>query len=79
MVIKILGTGCKKCEKLFDRAKEAVDAAGVDAQVVKVEDIDAIVGYGVPFTPALIIDEEVKSTGRVPKVSQIVAWIREQG
>lgn len=77
MVVKILGTGCAKCDKLYKAAEEAVRIAGVDARVVKVEDIDEIVGYGVAFTPGLVIDDTLKSTGRVPKVDQIVQWLKE--
>ncbi|MHC4410079.1 MAG: thioredoxin family protein [Planctomycetota bacterium] len=69
MLIEILGPGCAKCEKLAAAAEEA--AAGLDAQVVKVKDILKITERGVLFTPAIAIDGEVKSTGKVLTVEQI--------
>ncbi len=75
MDIKVLGTGCTKCNKLFDLVKDVVAEAGVEAELVKVEAIDEIMSYGVAFTPALVIDGEVKASGRIPKASQIKAWL----
>ncbi|MHC4452613.1 MAG: thioredoxin family protein [Planctomycetota bacterium] len=69
MLIEILGPGCAKCEKLAAAAEQA--AAGLDAQVVKVKDILKITERGVLFTPAIAIDGEVKSTGKVLTVAQI--------
>ncbi|HHV27835.1 thioredoxin family protein [Anaerosalibacter bizertensis] len=71
MKIKILGTGCRKCNKLEENTKRAVAELGVDASIEKVEDIKKIVEYGVMSTPALVVDEEVKFSGRVPKVEEI--------
>ncbi len=75
MEIKVLGTGCKKCNQLYETAVRAVSQSGVEATVQKVEDIDSILAHGVMMTPGLVIGDEVKSTGRVPEVSQIVSWI----
>lgn len=71
MKIKILGTGCRKCNKLEENTKRAVAELGVDASIEKVEDIKKIVEYGVMSTPALVVDEEVKFSGRVPNVEEI--------
>jgi small redox-active disulfide protein 2 len=71
MLIKILGTGCPNCKRLEANAKEAVQQLGVDATIDKVTDVKQIVKYGVMKTPALVIDEEVKSTGKVLKVDEI--------
>ncbi|MDD2574014.1 MAG: thioredoxin family protein [Bacillota bacterium] len=71
MVIKILGTGCKNCKKLEENARKAVAELGIDASVEKVEDIKAIVGYGVMRTPALVVDEQVKVMGKVASVEEI--------
>ncbi len=73
--VKILGTGCAKCRKLYAEAEKAIAASGVEAELSKVEDIDDIMAYGVMMTPALVVDEEVKSSGRLPKVPQITTWL----
>lgn len=71
MKIEILGTGCAKCKSLFDITKEAVGKSGRFAQIDKVEDIQKIMEYGVMSTPALVIDGEVKLSGRVPNLSEV--------
>ncbi len=71
MIIKILGTGCKKCKKLEENVKVAVEELGKDIKVEKVEDIQEIMNYGVMSTPALVIDEQVKSTGKLLKPKDI--------
>ncbi len=78
MEIKVLGTGCAKCEQLYETTRTAVEQAGMDPGLVaKVEDIDEILAHGVMMTPALVIDGEVKSTGRVPEGAQIAVWVVE--
>ena len=71
MIIKILGTGCSNCKRLEANAREAVKQLGVEATVEKVEDIQAIMTYGVMSTPALVVDEAVKVVGRVPSVADL--------
>ncbi|RJP62087.1 MAG: thioredoxin family protein [Candidatus Auribacter fodinae] len=75
MKIEILGTGCPKCKKLYESAKEAVATSGIQAEVVKVEDIMKITEYGVMMTPALVIDGVVKSAGKVLSPEQIQAFL----
>jgi small redox-active disulfide protein 2 len=75
MKIKVLGTGCAKCKLLHAEAQKAVAASGFAAEVEKVEKIDEIMKYGVMMTPALVIDEEVKSSGRIPPSAEIGSWI----
>ena len=75
MEIKVLGSGCPKCRKLYEEVREAVESAGVSANVEKVEDITRILEYDVMITPALVINGEVKASGRVPGVAEMVAWI----
>jgi len=75
MKIKILGTGCPKCKKLYAEAEAAIAASGVKADLEKVEKIEEIIKYGVLATPGLVIDEEVKSSGRIPQSSEIASWI----
>ncbi|MBC7288818.1 MAG: TM0996/MTH895 family glutaredoxin-like protein [Armatimonadetes bacterium] len=77
MRIEILGMGCPKCKKLVQAAEEAVKATGAEAEVVKVEDMDQILKYKVMMTPALVIDGEVKSTGKVLSAQQIAEMIKE--
>ena len=65
MIIKVLGSGCKNCKVLEANTIEAVKSMGLDATVVKVEKIEEIISYGVMSTPALVVNEVVKSMGRV--------------
>ena len=76
MEIKILGGGCAKCERLEKLAREAAGELGVEAAFTKVKDMDGIMAYNVTNTPALVINEEVKSTSRIPRKEEIVEWIR---
>lgn len=71
MVIKILGSGCAKCKQLEAMAQKAVAESGVDASIEKVTSMDDIMNYGVMMTPALVIDEEVKSVGKVLSAEEI--------
>ena len=71
MIIKILGSGCKKCLELGDNARAAAAAAGKEAEIVKVTDIAEIAGYGVMSTPGLVIDEKLVSTGKVLSAADI--------
>lgn len=71
MLIKVLGPGCKNCVALEERTREAVAVLGLDAEVEKVTDVATIVGYGVMKTPALVVDEEVVVSGRVPVTREI--------
>jgi len=76
MIIKILGSGCKKCVALGENAKTAAQAAAIDAKIEKVTDIVAIAGYGIMSTPGLVIDEKVVSSGRVLSASEIGALLK---
>ena len=71
MEIKVLGPGCANCVKLEKAVKEAVADLGLDAQVVKVSEIKDIMSYGVMSTPALVVDGQVKVSGRVPGKDEI--------
>ena len=76
MKIEILGTGCTKCQTLFNATKEAVAKSGLFVQIEKVEDIVKIMNYGVMSTPALVIDGVVKSTGKVLSIEEIQALLK---
>ena len=76
MVIKILGSGCANCHKLEELAAKAVTQLGIDAEIVKVTDIEDIMGYGVMSTPALVVDEQVRLAGRVPSLDEVVTILQ---
>lgn len=71
MNIKVLGTGCSKCKSLETATRNAVSEMGIQAEIEKVEDIVKIMGYGVMVTPALVINEKVAVSGRVPSIPEI--------
>ncbi len=78
MEIKILGTGCPKCKALEKATRDAVAELGVEANVVKEEDIVKIMGYGIMHTPALVIDGKVVLSGRVATIPEIKNLITKQ-
>ena len=75
MEIKVLGPGCPKCQQTEKIVKEAVSEAGLDAMIGHVTDTMEIAGYGVFGTPAVVVDGEVKSVGKIPKKEEVKAWI----
>lgn len=77
MKIEILGTGCAKCKTLEEAAKQAVAKIGGVHSVEKVEDIVKIMNYNVISTPALVVDNVVKSSGKVLSVDEIVKILKE--
>jgi small redox-active disulfide protein 2 len=76
MDIKVLGPGCAKCEQTEKLVKEAVQEAGVEANVEKVTGTMDIAKYGVFGTPAVVVDGEVKVVGKVPSKEDIKSWIQ---
>ena len=76
MIVKILGTSCKKCQNLEAKVRELVRANNIDATVEKVSDINEMVSYGIMMTPGLVINEKVMSVGIIPKDSQILDWLQ---
>lgn len=77
MEIKVLGPGCPKCHQTEQNVKDAVAETGADATVEKVTDVMEIAGYGVFGTPAVVIDGEVKSVGKIPTKENVKAWLNE--
>ncbi|KFZ36801.1 glutaredoxin [Shewanella mangrovi] len=73
--IKVLGSGCTKCVKTAELISEVVAELGVDAEVSKETSPEAIMGYGVMRTPAVVIDEHVVHSGSMPEKAQIVGWL----
>lgn len=76
MKIEILGAGCAKCKKTKETIEKALIESDVDADVVKVEDFDKILSYGVMITPAVVIDGEVKVAGKIPSLDDVKKWIK---
>ncbi len=74
--IKILGTGCPKCKRLEQTAREAAEQTGVEATFVKVTDINDIMDYPIASTPALVVNGEVKCSGRLPSTQEIAGWLQ---
>ena len=77
MTIKILGSGCANCDKVESLTKQAVEELGVQAAIEKVKDIEKILDYGIARTPGLVINEVVKSSGRIPSLDEIKIWIQQ--
>ncbi len=77
--IEVLGTGCAKCAKLAENAQQAITELGIEAEVVKIEDLMEIAGRGILMTPGLAIDGAVKSSGRLLSADEIKALLREEG
>jgi small redox-active disulfide protein 2 len=76
MEIKILGKGCPRCEELERRIINALADLGVAANIQKIKDIKDIASYGVLSTPGLVINNKVKSSGRLPSPEEIKTWIQ---
>lgn len=69
--IEILGTGCAKCRSLEQSTRTAVEQLGIDVEIIKVDKIDDIVARGVMTTPAIVVDGQVRSSGRVLSVEEV--------
>ena len=75
MKIEILGTGCKKCNLLEAATKAAADKLGVSYELEHVKELGKIAGYGVMLTPALVIDGQVRVSGRVPSEAELTTLL----
>ena len=73
--LQVLGTGCPKCKKLAENAEAVAKALGIEYELEKVTDINKIMKFGVMITPALAVDGEVKTAGKVPSVDEIKSMI----
>ena len=78
MKVEVLGPGCQKCEALANSVKTALDGLGVPYELEKVTSITDIMKYGVMVTPALVVDGEVKVSGRVPSITEIQDLIKPE-
>ena len=78
MKIRILGTGCPRCNEVEKRTMNALAELSVAADVQKVKDINEIAKYGVYGTPGLVINGKVKSSGRIPSLEEIKTWVQQE-
>lgn len=76
MKIEILGTGCPKCKKTEKIVRETLNEQGIDAEIVKIEDLNDIIDRGVMMTPAVVVNGNVKIVGRVPTKDEIVHMLK---
>lgn len=77
VIVKVLGTGCKKCITLEQKVREVINKNKIEATVEKVSEIEDIMKYRIMMTPGLVINEKIKSTGIIPKDEQILSWLNE--
>ena len=76
MLIKILGSGCAKCNRLEQLTREAVAELGLEASFEHVREMDRIMAYPIMTTPALVVDEQVLVSGRMPSKDELLSWLR---
>jgi len=74
--IQILGTGCPKCKQLVENAEVAAKELGLEYELEKITDINEIIGFGVMMTPGVVVDGELKSSGKVASTEEIREWLR---
>jgi len=79
MKVEILSVGCAKCNKFFDTVNDLINMRGIDAEIVKVEDMTTFCKYGVFMLPALVVDGQVKIAGKAPSESELIAWLAPTG
>jgi len=77
ITIKVLGPGCANCKRVENHAHLAMEALGIEAEIIKVTDMDEIYKYPILSTPGLVINEKVVVSGRIPTPAQIQAWLKE--
>ncbi len=76
--IKVLGSGCKNCVNTAALIEKKATELGVKVEVIKVEDMGDIMGYGVMSTPGVVIDEKVVHAGGMPSLDQVASWLKEE-
>jgi len=75
MIIKILGSGCSRCDKLYKKVTAVVSDHKIKAEIIKIDDIKEYLKYGIMLTPALVINENLKCSINVPSEKQILKYI----
>lgn len=82
LTIKVLGPGCRNCQTLADKAKEALEVVAesqpeeFEATVLKVTQTEEFMKYGLLYTPGLVVNEKLVSAGRIPEVQEITGWLQ---
>ena len=76
--IKILGKGCPKCKRLERMAREAASELEIEATFTKVKAMNEIIGYGATMTPGLVINEDLKCSGRMPSKEELRDWLKDK-
>lgn len=77
LTIKVLGPGCSNCKALEGVARKAVASLGIEAEIIKVQDYKEITKYPILSTPALVVNEKVVVSGRIPGVEQVTTWLAD--
>ncbi len=77
MNVKVLGAGCSKCKTLEKRLLDLKEKYQLEIEIKKVTQLNDIMAYGVMMTPVLVINEEIKSVGKVPKDDDLLKWLKE--
>jgi len=77
MIVKVLGAGCSKCKLLVKRLEEIKQQHELDYDIEYITQLDEIMSYGIMMTPGLIINDELKTVGKVPSDSQLLEWIQK--
>jgi len=77
MDVKVLGTGCPKCNELEKRVKSIAEKNSLTLQLQKVTDLNDIISYGIMMTPGLVVNGKVKCAGKLPSEEEILKWLQE--
>ncbi|MGD9486688.1 MAG: thioredoxin family protein [Calditrichaceae bacterium] len=77
VTVKVLGAGCTKCKALEQRLNDIKTRHNLEIEIVKITQLDEIMNYGVMMTPGLVINEKLRSSGKVPDENQLLKWIEE--
>ncbi|MCM8737547.1 thioredoxin family protein [Azospirillum sp. A1-3] len=77
MHVKVLGPGCARCKRLEELTREAAQETGIPVEIEHVTDPTRFIDYSVITTPGLVVEEQVKMSGRLPRREEIVAWLKE--
>ena len=79
LTIKVLGPGCANCKKLEEVTRQVLASLNLDAEIMKVTDMQHIIAYEVLKTPGLVINEKLVSSGRIPSPDNVADWIKAAG